>query len=36
MKLKLRDMEVEEENHQEFDPTTIFDAIVDDNNEEGN
>ena len=29
-------MEAEEENHQEFDPTTIFDAIVDDNNGEGN
>ena len=36
MKLKLRDMEAEKENHQEFDPTTIFDAIVDDNNGEGN
>ena len=28
-------MEAEEENQQEFGPTTIFDVIMDDNNEEG-
>lgn len=28
--------EAEKENHQEFDPKTIFDAIIDDNYEKNN
>lgn len=36
MKLKLKDMEVEEENYQDFNPTIVFDVIVDDSDENGN
>ena len=36
MKLKLRDMEAKEENHQDLDPTIIFETIMEDDDEEGN